>query len=698
MPSRNAIAQFELGKSLEAAGNFPDAIVAYQRAVKPHADFHEAYLRLGNALAMNGQHDEAAKAYRHILKYHPNHGDTLSNLGNTLYFSRQFEEAVRTYHRVLTLYPNHLVAQSNLAAALVSLGEYQQAATCAQRAVAIQPNHGPAWNNLGDAQSGLSDWTGAANSYKRVLDLYNADPRTTPAAAAEGHIKLAAVLNRLNQLQQAVPLLQRAIAIVPSKFEPRECLVNIFEDHGLLDEALQVSQQNQQLFPNHSKAASNLGGVLLERGDLDGAMTAFSRAADVPPGDPAAFSIKIFITLFHPAFGSAQQLAAAKEWEQRFAPRTPPAPHRNDKNPDRRLRIGYISQDFRDHVVGRNMLPLFQHHDRSQFEIFCYNSTSLSDRFNTAFRKLANQWREIAAIRDDDVAELIRRDEIDLLIDTSLHLGGNRLGVMARKPAPVQLTFFGYPGTTGLSAIDYRLTDPYLDPPGMHDADYSEQSIRLPHSFWCYDPAAMEVADWPEPGPPPMLSAGHVTFGCLNNFRKINDTALQLWANVLSQVSNSRMRILAARGGHRTALSNRFVELGITPDRISFIDRGDRRHYLNAYTPVDIALDTVPYNGHTTSLDALWLGIPVVTLVGRTVAGRAGVSQASNMQLTELVADTPEQFASIAVSLAEDPLRLAAIRSQLRNRMWESPLCQPVPWAKAIEAIYREAWQKWCGA
>ena len=266
---------------------------------------------------------------------------------------------------------------------------------------------------------------------------------------------------------------------------------------------------------------------------------------------------------------------------------------------------------------------------------------------------------------------------------SALHTGGNRLPVFARKPAPVQVTFGGYPGTTGLRAIDYRLTDPYLDPPGLHDDEYVERTIRLPHSFWCYDPAAMEVADFAEPGPPPAFSSGYITFGCLNNFRKINDGSLQWWAKIMTRVDGSRLLILAPLGSHRADLANRMAQWGVTPDRIGFVDRGSRDRYLDSYRLIDLALDTIPYNGHTTSLDALWQGVPVVTLVGTTVAGRAGFSQARNLGLTELVADTPEQFIAIASDLAGDLPRLAELRKSIRSRMRASPICDAVGWAAA---------------
>jgi protein O-GlcNAc transferase len=264
--------------------------------------------------------------------------------------------------------------------------------------------------------------------------------------------------------------------------------------------------------------------------------------------------------------------------------------------------------------------------------------------------------------------------------------------VFARKPAPVQVTFAGYPGTTGLSAIDYRLTDPYLDPPGLHDDWYAESSYRLPHSFWCFDPEAEE----PAVAPLPALQNGFVTFGCLNNFCKINEQVLALWARVLGAVDNSRLLLLANPGSPRQRTLDFFARQGIVSDRVEFCSFRPRHEYLAAYRQIDIGLDTFPYNGHTTSLDSLWMGVPVITLIGQTVVGRAGLSQLSNIGLAELAAATPEDFVHTAVDLAGDRPKLGALRSGLRERLRQSPLMDAEGFARGIEEAYRAMWHRRC--
>lgn len=698
MPGQSAEAHFNLANSLRAAGKFHQAIAEYRRAVQLRPNYLDAHFKLGNTLATNGSPEEAAKSFRRVLQLSPNHVDALNNLGNTLLGCGQPEEAAALYRRVLTMRPEHFLARNNLAAGLLAVGEFEEAAEAARRAIAMKPDYPPARRNLGDALAASGKWSDAAESYKKLIELESARAGGDPGAAADARLKRGTALKHLARFDEAISLFREAVALMPRELEPRDHLAGIFWEIGYMDEALAIVRETVQNHPASAKAHNMLANVLMERGQLDDAIDGFARAVELDPSDASMHSNKIFACMFHPAYDSARLLHEARQWDRQHAPRgsgerpaNPGAP-----GPHRKLRIGYVSADFRDHVIGRNVLPLLRERDRAEFEVFCYSDTPDFDRMNRQLRGFADGWRDIAGLPADKVAGQIRDDGVDLLVDLALHTGGNRLPVFALRPAPVQVTFGGYPGTTGLRVIDYRLTDPHLDPPGLHDDEYVERSIRLPHSFWCYDPAAMEVADIAEPGPPPAISAGHVTFGCLNNFRKVNDGSLQLWAKVMARIPGSRLLLLAPLGSHRADLANRMAQWGVTPDRIGFVDRGSRGTYLDSYRLIDIALDTIPYNGHTTSLDALWQGVPVVTLVGATVAGRAGFSQARNLRLTELVADSPEQFIAIASALAGDLPRLAELRASLRGRMRASPLCDAVGWTRGIEDAYCQMWQKWC--
>jgi protein O-GlcNAc transferase len=296
-------------------------------------------------------------------------------------------------------------------------------------------------------------------------------------------------------------------------------------------------------------------------------------------------------------------------------------------------------------------------------------------------------------LSDSQVADKIRHDAIDILVDLALHTAHNRMLVFARKPAPVQVSMIGMPSTTGLTTMDYRLTDPYLDPPGQNDADYTEQSIRLPHCFWIFPPPD----DSPPVTPLPAEHNGFVTFGCLNQFAKVSPPALSLWVKILQALPDARLVIQAEPGSHRDTVHARFAHGGIAAHRVAFVAKAPHRTYFERFQNLDLGLDPFPYNGHTSTLDALWMGVPVITLAGRTGVGRGGVSALSNLGLSELIADTPQQYVETAVLLAKDLARLAELRAQLRQRMQASPLTDGKQYAADVEAAFRGMWKEWCG-
>jgi predicted O-linked N-acetylglucosamine transferase (SPINDLY family) len=460
------------------------------------------------------------------------------------------------------------------------------------------------------------------------------------------------------------------------------------------DASVAVCLRAIELDPALAEAQNNLGNALKDQGRLDEALACFRRAVELKPDYFRAASNLVYNLHFHPDSDARTLQAEHRRWDIRFA--APLAhlirPHTHEASPDRRLRIGYVSPDFRDHVVGRNLVPLLAEHDHRQFEIFCYSDVVRPDDLTQRLRGHADLWREIAGRSDDQVAQCVHDDGIDILVDLTLHMAFNRLLVFARKPAPVQVSFAGYPGTTGLSVIDYHLTDPYLDPPSLVDDDTAEKAVRLPDTFWCYDPMTEE----PAVNSLPAQANGFVTFGCLNNFVKVNAQVLALWARVFQAVDRSRLLLLAPDGRGRSNTVQRLEQLGIARDRVVFVSQRPRPQYLELYHVIDLMLDTFPYNGHTTSLDALWMGVPVVTMAGPLAVGRAGLSQLTNLGMPELVARTPDEFVRIAVELAGDLPRLAGLRGTLRDHMRASPLMDAPRFVRGIEAAYRTMWQRWC--
>ena len=498
-------------------------------------------------------------------------------------------------------------------------------------------------------------------------------------------------------MEEALAAYRAALRFKPDYAEAHSNFGNALHAQGRLEEALAAYRAALQLKPDYAEAHNNLGTTLKAQGRLEEALDAYRAALQLKPDYTEAHSNWIYLLHFHPDYDARSIAEEHRQWNRQHAEplRCFIQPHGNGRDPDRRLRIGYVSPDFRNHVVGRNLLPLFAQHDHLGFEIFAYAQVVSPDTWTQQFREKSDHWRGIVGRTDEQVAAQIREDQIDILVDLTLHMAHNRLRLFARKPAPLQATFAGYPGSTGLTTIDYRLSDPFLDPPGMEESIYSEQTIRLSSSFWCYD--ALDCRDVPV-SPLQASQKGWVTFGCLNNFCKINEPVLKLWATVLRAVEGSRLLLLSPEGNHRQRTLHLLGREGISPERVEFVPSQSRRDYLKLYHRIDVGLDSFPYNGHTTSLDSFWMGVPVVTLVGQTAVSRAGWCQLSNLGLPELAGHSPEDFARIAIELANDLPRLAQLRAGLRQRMQASPLMDAPGFARAIEAAYRQMWREGCGA
>jgi predicted O-linked N-acetylglucosamine transferase (SPINDLY family) len=344
------------------------------------------------------------------------------------------------------------------------------------------------------------------------------------------------------------------------------------------------------------------------------------------------------------------------------------------------------------------LLPLFNRHDKKQFQIVCYSKVAAADPITQRLRAHVHTWRDVLGLSDAQLADLVRNDKIDILVDLSMHMNGNSLLTFARKPAPVQLSWLAYCSTTGLTAIDYRLTDPHLDPPpgssGFDESVYSEKTLCLPETYWCYEPIipTAEVSSLPAAGGRP------ITFGCLSNFCKVSPANLAVWIGLLTAVPNSEFLLSLHQGSVRNRLLEQFESGGIARSRIRFVGKVPIPEYFRLYNQIDIALDTFPYAGGTTTCDALWMGVPVVTLAGKTAVGRGGVSILTNIGLPELIAHTTEEYTRTAADLSADRPRLTHLRSTLRTRFEQSPLMNAPRFAQNIEAAYRQMWRAWCAS
>jgi len=565
-------------------------------------------------------------------------------------------------------------------------GRMHEAELIYRQILQVKPDMVEAYFNLGLALKDQNKLDDASACFGQVV-------RMRPDAV-EAQLVLGNVFKDQGRLREAIACYQRVLQLQPENADAHINLGSALQEQGEPDQAVACFQRALELKPDYAEAYNNLGNAWKDQGRFADAIACYRETLRLRPQLAATHSNMVYTLLFCPEYDAQAILEEHHRWNGQHA--QPLAnliqPHVNDRSPDRRLRIGYVSPDFYDHVVGRNLLPLFREHDHEQFEVTCYANMPGPDLVTSHFQRDADAWRNVLALTDEQLAQQIQQDRIDILVDLTLHMAGNRLLVFARKPAPVQVTFAGYPGTTGLKAIDYRLTDPFLDPPGHGDQYYTEESIRLPDSFWCYDPITTE----PSVNPLPALKKGSVTFGCLNNFCKVNALVLELWARVLTTIEDATLMLLAPEGPARRQTLDLLNQHGIASGRLIFVTPQLRPQYLEFYHHIDIGLDTLPYNGHTTSLDAFWMGVPVITLAGQTVVGRAGLSQLSNLGLVELVADTPDKFVHIAAQLAGNLPRLSMLRGSMRERMQNSPLMDAPRFARNIEAAYRKMWQRWC--
>lgn len=444
-----------------------------------------------------------------------------------------------------------------------------------------------------------------------------------------------------------------------------------------------------ELAPRYPDLHLNLGNVVKNTGRIQEAIALYREGARLFPQDIRQASDYLLALHYDPAYGPKQIHAEEVAWGRAMETVIPATTtHANDRSSNRRLRIGYVSSDFRSHPVGFCLLPPFREHDNSQFEIYCYSGKRFEDDMTAQFRRGADVWRETAGLSDAELATQISEDKIDVLVDLVMHTGGVRLGMFARKPAPVQVTWLAYPGSTGLTRMDYRFTDAVLDPPGETDHFYTEQSIRL-ESFWCFEPPANS----PDIGPLPAEKNGYITFGCLNNFSKVNDTVLEVWREILAAVPDSRLILVPPKG----KITNRVREkLGVDPSQLIGLPRELRLEYFKNYQRIDLALDPFPCSGGVTTLDSLWMGVPVLTLAGPTVVSRASLSILSKVGLTELAAKNKAEYVTLAIALAHDKTRLRELRAGLRGRLEGSVLMDAKRFARQLESTYHALWQKWC--
>ncbi|TFG41723.1 MAG: tetratricopeptide repeat protein, partial [Syntrophobacterales bacterium] len=609
------------------------------------------HINLGRVHNESAEYDQALACYQEAMKVQPDSFDPYFHIGNLYRTINNETEAINHYRKALEYCPEHAPTLNNLGNSLRDIGLREQAIACYQLALKVDPTTAEAYTNMG-------------NAYKDM-----------------------------NKPQEAMICYQKALEIRPAYPDPYNNIGYILQLQGKLSAALAFLNKALELAPDASPILHNIGNTYKDMGEFDLAIRHYRKALTLTPRFPAVHSNILFAMNYAPDVEPAAMFHEARQWwVQQAAHLAGQYSHGQETEDGRRLRIGFVSPDFCVHSVSFFFRPLLRELDKSRFETFCYAEVKIPDAMKEELRRYAGNWLSTLGMSDQALADKIFADRIDILVDLAGHSAGNRLLVFARKPAPIQATWLGYPNTTGLATMDYRITDEITDPTGQRDPYYSEALVRLPHGFLCYSPPD----EAPAVAAPPCLSGAPVTFGSFNNLTKITKPVIKAWAAILSQAPESRL-LLKGTLFSDPQMAERFIQdfaaYGITPDRIVLRQRTESLlEHLSLYHEVDIGLDPFPYNGTTTTCEALWMGVPVICLRGGLHSSRVSASILTQVSMSDLIAASEEDYILRAVGLARDKKRLAALRAGCREAMRSSLLCRPESFARDMENAFLTMW------
>ena len=719
--SRNTDALHLLGVVAHQVGRNDVAVELFGKAIAINGSNPAYHANLGVARIELGHFDEAVAACRAAIRLRPDQAEVHSNLGNALKELGRLDDAVAAYSDAIRLKPDDSVAHANLGAALMDQGRLAAAAAACRTAIRLKPDNAEAYSNLGVTLRGLRHLDGATAAYGMAIclkpdyaaahsnlgavlkDLGYLDEAVAACRAAirlkpnyaEAHANLGAALKDLGQLDGAVAACRTAIRLKPDYTEAHANLGAALKDLGRLDDAVAACRTAIGLKPDYAEAHSNLGAALNDLGYLDAAIAASHIAIRLKPDYADAYSNLLMCLHYQADVGERAILDIAREFSRAVETGRTKPQFANQADPERRLRIGYVSGDFGRHPVGYFLSQILSSHDRTAVDIFCYANSHHVDDMTSQLQGTADHWRSLVGVSDQVAAALVAADDIDILVDLSGHTARNRLPMFALKPAPVQVSWLGFWGTTGLSAMDYILSDDATIRPGEEDC-YSERVLRLPVCRFCYGP--------PDDAPPParelpLRRQGYVTFGSFNNLTKVGPEVIRLWAKVLLAVPASRLVLKwssLAGEGMRRRLTEAFADEGIGKERLDLRDASPHSRMLLEYGDIDVALDPFPFSGGLTSCEALWMGVPVITLPGARAPSRQTFGFLQALGVTEWAAASPDDYIRIAVSLVADSDRLSRLRQDLRLRMASSSLCDGPAFTGRLETVYRQMWRQWC--
>lgn len=694
-----AIVLTDLGTSLKLAGNTQEGLQKYYEALKTDPHYAPAYYNLGVVYSEMMQFDTALSCYEKAALERPMYAEAYCNMG-VIYKNRgDLESAIACYERCLAVSPNFEIAKNNMAIALTDLGtkvklegDIDQGISYYKKALYYNWHYADAMYNLGVAYGEMLKFDMAIVFYELAFHF---NPH-----CAEACNNLGVIYKDRDNLDKAVECYQLALSIKPNFSQSLNNLGVVYTVQGKMDAAANMIEKAIIANPTYAEAYNNLGVLYRDAGNITLAIDAYEQCLKIDPDSRNAGQNRLLAMNYINEGHDEKLFVAHRDWGRRFMRLYPQyTSWDNPKDPERPLVIGYISPDYFTHSVSYFIEAPLAHHEYAKYKVVIYSAVVKADaktiRFRDKVLKKGGIWRDIYGIDEKKVATMVREDKVDILVELTGHTANNKLGTMACRPSPVQVTWIGYPNTTGLPAIDYRITDSLADPPDSKQK-HVEELVRLPDCFLCYTPS-------PEAGPvlpTPALSNGFITFGSFNNLAKITPKVLQVWARILSAIPNSRL-VVKCKPFSCDSVRERFLstleQLGLEPLRVDLLPLILLNYdHMQAYSLMDISLDTFPYAGTTTTCESLYMGVPCVTMAGSVHAHNVGVSILSKVGLGNLIAKNEDEYVQLAVQLASDVTALSNLRMGLRDLMSRSPVCDGPKFTLGLESAYRNMWHRYC--
>ena len=689
-PVRKASAPLTLAIEHHQAGELDQAKKIYEKILTSEPNNPVANHFLGLVASENGEKELAVQLINRAISCAPEYAEAYNNLGIVLSDQKKNNSAIESYKKAIALKPGYAEAHYNLGNTFYNLKKYDEAISCYQKTVSISASHPDALNNLASALNEKKKFSEAIHYSKKALSFRN--------DFAEAYFNLGNALDGQLKYDEAIRNYRKALSFKPDYAEAHTCLGTALAEQDKLDQAIACYLKAISLKPDLDAAHNNLANVFKQQGNLKKAITSYQKALSLNPADAKNHSNLLLALNYSADFSQEDIFKESVKWAEEHAGKISRTAGNflNTIEKEKKLRIGYLSPDFRRHSVAYFFEPLLEGHHKERVTVYCYSDVESPDQVTKRLQTKSDVWFDITGQTNEEVAQQIITDRIDILIDLAGHTAKNRLLVFAQKPAPIQVSWLGYPNTTGMKQVDYRITDEIADPRGQADKLHSEQLIRMENGFLCYQaaPSAPQVTERK------YNQESKITFGSFNNISKITDETQDLWAEILKQLPNSRLLLKCKQltnKGLQEKFRHTFEKKGIAADQIEICPWLPKtKNHLELYSKVDIGLDPFPYNGTTTTCEALWMGVPVITMMGDRHSGRVGASILTYLGMEELVAGSGEEYLEKAVGLAQNYDKMTYYRNNLRQILKNSPLSNADKFAEEMERNFRKMWHTWC--